>query len=97
MLDYAFTTKWVEGKGHLIADALLQVPVEPTDADTAAEKISAVSVIQSLDPQLNGMGQAAVERESYRRLVEAISSLSSKQARRLSSAHPAAPFKPVWE
>ena len=77
VLDYSFTTQWVEGKGHLIADTFSRAPVQPADAEADAEKLSAVSVIQSL--------------------VEAVSTLSSKQARRLSSAHPAAPYKPVWD
>ena len=96
VLDYSFTTKWVEGKGHLIADTLSHAPVEPADAEKTADKLSAVSVIQSLDPQLDRMHQAADESESYSWLVEAVSALSPKQARRLSSAYPAAAYKPVW-
>ena len=97
VLDYSFTTQWVEGKGHLITDALSRAPVQPADAEADAEKLSAVSVIQSLDPQLDELRQAAGESEEYRRLVEAVSTLTAKQARRLSSAHPAAPYKPVWD
>ena len=67
----------MEGKGHFIADALFRVPVD--DAEDHAEKISALSIIQSLDPLLDGLHQAVVESETYRHLLEAVSSLTPKQ------------------
>ena len=91
VLDYAFDTKWVEGKGHLIADAL-----SISAADDAIEKILALPIIQSLDSQLDSLHQAAMESESYHRLFKAVSTLTPKQACRLSSAHLVAPYKPAW-
>ena len=46
VLDYTFTVVWVEGKTHLIADALSRNPVDNVSTNTIC------SVLHSVDPDL---------------------------------------------
>ena len=93
VLDYSFKVEWVEGKSHLIADALSRNPVNGPNTELA----SINSVLHSLDPSLDGLRSGAKECPSYQRLVECVKSLSPSAAKSLPPSDAASAYKSVWD
>ena len=93
IVDYSFTVEWVEGKTHLIADALSRSPV-----DTANDQafLTVRSVLHSLDPQLDSMRAAAASCPLYQRLLHAVQNMSTSEFKQLSSSDPLSLYKSVW-
>ena len=92
VLDYHFQTEWVEGKSHLIADALSRNPVNVP----LAQGYVLASVLVCHDPTLERLRKAAADCPSYRRLIEAIRTTSLDDLKKLSPTDPAYAFKHVW-
>ena len=84
VVDYSAKVKWVEGRSHLIADALSRslLPIEKGD------EINYVQVVQSLDPQLDALRNAASADEAYTKLTETFKSRSAAEVKRLPASHP---------
>ena len=64
ILDYPFEIKWVGVKRPSYRQCLSHAPVDVAVPEELADWQSSVSVIQSLDLQLDSLCQAATESES---------------------------------
>ena len=95
-MDYAFTVEWVEGKTHLIADALSRNPVNETENEEEHSSLIA-SVLHSLDPNLDSIRQAAKACDSYQCLLNAVKSMDQDTYKSLPSSDPLKAFKAVWQ
>lgn len=93
VLDYAFDVEWVEGKTHLIADALSRSPL-PGGSDQA---YYIASIIHSLDPQLDDLRSAASKCPEYKRLLRALQTMDLAAVRRLPATDPIGAYKSIWD
>jgi len=88
---YNFNMKWVEGKAHMVADALSRAPVAtPKQTDSVEQNIG---VIVTRNPELEALDKAALEDEEYQLVIRRLHS-GLPAARGM--AHPATLFKHVW-
>ena len=71
VMDLAFNVEWVEGKSHLIADALSRYPI-PHNERTKEQAYLVSPVLHSLDPNLSGLVAAAKACDTYQRLINAV-------------------------
>ena len=95
MSSYSFNVEWVEGKNHVIADALSRAPLfSPPETDLSLSNSVVCRAIAS-DPLLQQMFDAAERDPSYRDVVNAFKSGISKKGMPLS--HPARPYLNVWD
>ena len=93
VVDYSFDVEWVEGKTHLIADALSRYPIQPALEDQA---YLVSSVLHSLDPSLDPIRTAALSCDQYKRLLQAVKTMSTQEIKRLPDSDPLAPYKQIW-
>ena len=94
VVDFSFEVEWVEGKTHLIADALSRHPLD-TQLDDQAYLVS--SVLHSLDPSLDLLRTSASNCSRYKRLLDAVQTMDPKTVKKLPDSDPIALYKPVWQ
>ena len=93
---YSFQVDWVQGKTHLIADALSRSPVFKPDEDSSFEQDSPAfcfSVEAEEDPALQLLVDAVDD--DYRLIVSAVTSRECPKG--LPRTHPAREFLKVWD
>ena len=97
LLGFQFNVEYVPGKLNLIADALSRYPVFQPDAEEVKDVlVQAFRVnVESNDPQLKEIKEAAKNCHEYQQVVEAIRSKEELNA--LPIDHPARKYKYFWK
>jgi transposase InsO family protein len=96
--DYPFTLTWVEGKNHLIADALSRAPHFEPPEEGEADQVNLVSLYGcrlTQDPAFGRLISHAKEDPDYQAILDAIT--SDKRCQDLPPTHPARAFSNVWD
>ncbi|CAB4046268.1 Hypothetical predicted protein, partial [Paramuricea clavata] len=91
MADMRLTVKWVEGKRHLVADALSRAPYF-SPKESLSERIS-IRCIKSSDPSLKFLLEASKD-PSYASVVKALE--EGKTLSNLPPTHPAKEYRSIW-
>ena len=90
LLGYTFVVEYVPGKLNFIADALSRAPVfQPEEKDHQDVLVQTLK-IESNDPQLQKLINAAAACVEYKKILEAVE--EKKSLSHLPSDHPARPF-----
>ena len=96
MSCFSFEINWVEGKIHLIADALSRAPAfqhAEDDNEDPTARLFCCRVTE--DKRLQQLAQTAKDDEGYRLTIEAVE--KGKNPRELPHEHPAKQLQSVWD
>ena len=93
VMDYSFEVELVEGKTHLIADALSRSPL-PGGSDQA---FFIAAILLSLDPQLDDLRSAAKDCPEYQRLLHALKFMDPVDVKKLPATDPLGAYKSIWD
>ena len=95
VLDYCFKVIWVEGKSHLIADALSRNPVGGPETSALGHAIC--SVLYSVDPNLERVKIAADTCPIYQQVLKGVTELTCSDVKRLPRDDPCLAYRHVWQ
>ena len=85
-MDYSFVTEWVEGKSHLITDALSRYPTEHNER--AREQAHLIApVLHSLDPNLEPLIQSTQDCASYQKLIHTVKETPPAVFKKIATTH----------
>ncbi len=87
---YSFTTAWVEGKTHCVADALSRAPI--WDGNKCDEACAALVAARPADSKVEDLSEKANADDRYNAIKEAI----GKPLTSLPPGHPAKELTGVW-
>ena len=97
VLDYTFDVEWVEGKTHLIADALSRYPIDKIPDSMMDQAYLVAPVLHSLDASLDTIRQAAHDCPNYQRLLTALKTLTPADVKKIPNTDPLTVYKQVWD
>ena len=93
--QYCFSVHWMEGKSHLIADALSRYPAfDPEDDQEGLEEVAVCRQL-TLDPALTVITDVAAEDKEYADTIKML--LEEKDVNNLPGNHPAKALRPCWD
>ena len=96
LAQFSFTVKFIEGKYHLIADAMSRAPVfDPPEEEDDIWVNSILADHIAADPALQSIYDIAAADDDYQSIVHAL--ISDIDLKNLPPNHPARVFRSIWD